>query len=218
MKAHTSSINLHTSFHEVKKMNDYEIKDFPITGKCVIFSAPSGAGKTTLVHYLLRNLEALEFSISAASREPRGRELDGVDYHFMSADEFEKRIKNNEFVEWEEVYENMYYGTLKSEIKKAWSQNKIVVFDVDAEGGLNLKRIFGKNALAVFIKPPSLFVLEQRLRDRRTETEESIQKRLSKANGELEKADQFDYVLMNDNLEKACLEAKDLVEKFIADS
>lgn len=191
--------------------------DFPITGKCVIFSAPSGAGKTTLVHYLLRNIDSLEFSISAASREPRGRELNGVDYHFLSVDEFEQKIKNDEFVEWEEVYENMYYGTLKSEVKKAWDNDKIVVFDVDAEGGLNLKRIFGDHALAVFIKPPSLFVLEQRLRDRRTETEESIQKRLKKANAELEKADQFDYVLMNDNLEFACKEAKDLVENFIAD-
>lgn len=181
----------------------------------MIFSAPSGAGKTTLVHYLLRNLNDLEFSISAASRAPRGREENGIDYHFMSAEEFEKRIKDDEFVEWEEVYDNMYYGTLKSEVKKAWDQNKTVVFDVDAEGGLNLKRIFGDNALAVFIKPPSLFVLEQRLRDRRTETEESIKKRLAKANAELKKADQFDRVLLNDNLEKACLEAKEMVEKFI---
>ena len=134
----------------------------------------------------------------------------------MSADEFEKKIKENEFIEWEEVYEDMYYGTLKSEIKKAWDNGKTVVFDVDAEGGINLKRIFGENALSVFIKPPSLFVLEQRLRDRRTETEESIQKRLSKANGELEKAPHSDYVLLNDNLEKACLEAKNLVEDFIS--
>ncbi|MCB9224568.1 MAG: guanylate kinase [Crocinitomicaceae bacterium] len=200
-------------------MSDYNKNiDFPITGKCIIFSAPSGAGKTTLVHYLLRNVADLEFSISAASREPRGREENGVDYHFLTVEDFENKIKNDEFVEWEEVYENMYYGTLKSEVKKAWDKGKIVVFDVDAEGGINLKRIFGKNALSVFIKPPSLFVLEQRLRDRRTETEESIQKRLSKANAELEKADQFDYVLMNDNLEKACLDAKTIVEKFIAGS
>ena len=191
--------------------------DFPITGKCVIFSAPSGAGKTTLVHYLLRNIEELEFSISAASREPRGREVNGLDYHFLSQKDFEQKIKNDEFVEWEEVYDNMYYGTLKSEVKKAWDKGKVVVFDVDAEGGLNLKRIFGDHALAVFIKPPSLFVLEQRLRDRRTETEESIQKRLKKANAELEKAELFDYVLMNDNLEQACLEAEDLVKKFIGE-
>ncbi|MEX1002494.1 MAG: guanylate kinase [Crocinitomicaceae bacterium] len=190
--------------------------DFPIHGKCLIFSAPSGAGKTTLVHYLLRNVEDLEFSISATSREPRGRELDGIDYHFLSVKEFEQKIEDNEFVEWEEVYENNYYGTLKSEVKKAWDNHKIVVFDVDAEGGINLKRIFGEQALSVFIKPPSLFVLEQRLRDRHTETEESIQKRLNKANRELKKADQFDYILMNDNLEQACMEAKELVEKFIS--
>lgn len=189
--------------------------DFPITGKCLIFSAPSGAGKTTLVHYLLRTVDKLEFSISAASREPRGREEDGIDYHFMSSDEFRKRIDNNEFVEWEEVYDNMFYGTLKSEVQKAWDKGKTVVFDVDAEGGINLKKIFGENALSIFIKPPSLFVLEQRLRDRRTETEESIQKRLGKANQELEKANQFDYVLLNDNLEKACMEAKKIVLDFI---
>jgi guanylate kinase len=198
-------------------MSDYNKNiDFPITGKCIIFSAPSGAGKTTLVHYLLRNIDSLEFSISATSRPPRGREEDGIDYHFLSVDEFEERIKNDAFVEWEEVYENMYYGTLKSEVQRAWDNGKTVVFDVDAEGGINLKRIFGENALSVFIKPPSLFVLEQRLRDRRTETEESIQKRLSKANGELEKAVHFDYVLLNDNLEKACLEAKNIVQEFIA--
>ncbi|UKN00802.1 guanylate kinase [Paracrocinitomix mangrovi] len=196
-------------------MSDYEVKDFPITGKCIIFSAPSGAGKTTLVHYLLRNVDDLEFSVSAASRKPRGREENGIDYHFMSSEQFEQKIKENEFIEWEEVYEGMYYGTLKSEIKRAWDNNKVVVFDVDAEGGINLKKIFGKNALSVFIKPPSLFVLEQRLRDRRTETEESIQKRLKKANQELEKADQFDYVLLNDNLENACFEAKEMVTNFI---
>lgn len=197
-------------------MSDYQNKiDFPITGKCIIFSAPSGAGKTTLVHYLLRNMDDLEFSVSAASRKPRGREENGIDYHFLTVEDFEQKIKNDEFVEWEEVYENMYYGTLKSEVQRAWNSGKTVVFDVDAEGGINLKKIFGDNALSVFIKPPSLFVLEQRLRDRRTETEESIQKRLSKANAELEKADQFDHVMLNDNLEKACLEAKTIVEEFI---
>ncbi|MFT4602977.1 MAG: guanylate kinase [Arenicella sp.] len=190
-------------------------QEFEIKGKCLIFSAPSGAGKTTLVHYLLRNLDELEFSISAASREPRGRELDGEDYHFLSVDEFKSRIEKNAFVEWEEVYENMFYGTLKSEVEKAWSQGKTVVFDVDAEGGINLKKIFGVNGLSIFVKPPSLFVLEQRLRDRRTETESSIQKRLGKAQGELNKADQFDYTLLNDNLERACHEAEDLVHQFI---
>lgn len=188
---------------------------FEIKGKCLIFSAPSGAGKTTLVHYLLRNIEQLEFSISAASREPRGREQDGIDYHFLTVDDFKKRIEEDAFVEWEEVYDNMYYGTLKSEVEKAWAKGKTVVFDVDAEGGINLKKIFGVHALSIFVKPPSLFVLEQRLRDRRTETESSIQKRLGKAQAELDKADQFDYTLLNDNLENACHEAKDLVDQFI---
>jgi len=189
--------------------------NFDITGKCIIFSAPSGAGKTTLVHYLLRNMDNLEFSVSAASRELRGREVDGKDYHFLSVPEFKSKIDADEFVEWEEVYKDNYYGTLKSEIIRSWDNGKVVVFDVDAEGGINLKKIFGENALSIFIKPPSLFVLEQRLRNRRTETEESIQKRLEKANGELSKSDQFDYVLLNDNLEIACAEAKGKVEEFI---
>lgn len=197
-------------------MDNNTNNDFPINGKCIIFSAPSGAGKTTLVHYLLRNIPQLEFSVSATSRAPRGREEQGVDYHFLSVEDFKKRIQDNELVEWEEVYEGMFYGTLKSEIQKAWSKNKVVVFDVDAEGGINLKKIFGAYALSVFIKPPSLFVLEQRLRDRKTETEESIQKRLEKANAELEKADLFDCILLNDNLEKACLDASKLVTDFIA--
>ncbi|MCG8577538.1 MAG: guanylate kinase [Flavobacteriales bacterium] len=184
-------------------------------GKCIIFSAPSGAGKTTLVHYLLREMDQLAFSISACSREPRGREEDGIDYHFLSVEEFKQKIEEDAFVEWEEVYENSFYGTLKSEVERNWALGKTVVFDVDAEGGINLKKYFGEQALSVFIKPPSLFVLEQRLRGRRTETEESIQKRLSKANQELEKSVHFDYVLLNDNLEKACHEAKAKVLDFI---
>ena len=189
--------------------------NFDISGKCIIFSAPSGAGKTTLVHYLLRNMDNLEFSVSAASRELRGREVDGKDYHFLSIQEFKSKIEADEFVEWEEVYKDNFYGTLKSEILKSWDNGKVVVFDVDAEGGINLKKIFGENALSIFIKPPSLFVLEQRLKNRRTETEESIQIRLKKANTELSKLDQFDYVLLNDNLEIACAEAKSKVEEFI---
>ncbi|MBI3134903.1 MAG: guanylate kinase [Bacteroidetes bacterium] len=186
-------------------------------GKCIIFSAPSGAGKTTIVHYLLREIPGLAFSISACSREPRGREIPGVDYHYFSVEEFRKKIANDEFVEWQEVYANNFYGTLKSEIEKNWAAGKTVVFDVDAEGGINLKKIFGKNALSVFIKPPSLFVLEQRLRNRRTETEENIRMRIEKANRELSRADQFDYILLNDNLEKACLEARQKVLEFIAE-
>jgi guanylate kinase len=186
-----------------------------LKGKCIIFSAPSGAGKTTIVRYLLRQIESLNFSISAASRAPRGREQNGVDYHFFSADEFKSKIENNEFVEWEEVYTNNFYGTLKSEVLKAWQKGKTVVFDVDAIGGINLKQIFGERALSIFIKPPSLFVLEQRLKNRGTETEEQIKMRLDKANEELSHANEFDYVLLNDNLEKACAEAKKKVNKFM---
>ncbi|HIP35806.1 MAG TPA: guanylate kinase [Crocinitomix sp.] len=184
-------------------------------GKCIIFSAPSGAGKTTIVRYLLREIPQLEFSISAASRQPRGREVDGLDYHFLSVEAFKDKIKKEEFVEWEEVYKDNFYGTLKSEVKKAWDNNKVVVFDVDAQGGINLKRIFGNNALSVFIKPPSLFVLEQRLKNRRTETKQQIEMRLNKAKEELSYANQFDYVLLNDNLEKACYEIKKIILAFI---
>ena len=184
-------------------------------GKCIIFSAPSGAGKTTIVHYLLREIPSLAFSISACSREPRGRELPGIDYHYFSVADFKKKIENNEFVEWEEVYPDNFYGTLKSEIEKSWANNKVVVFDVDAEGGINLKKIFGNQSLAIFIKPPSLFVLEQRLRNRRTESEENIKMRIEKANREMERASLFDYVLLNDNLENACKEIKGKVLDFI---
>lgn len=184
-------------------------------GKCIIFSAPSGAGKTTIVRYLLRNVEKLAFSISAASRQPRGREENGIDYHFFSIEEFKQKIENDEFVEWEEVYSDNFYGTLKAEVLKAWQEGKTVLFDVDAIGGLNLKKIFGTKALSIFIKPPSLFVLEQRLKNRRTETPEQIKMRLDKAHEELSHADQFDYILLNDNLEKACYEIKAVVTKFI---
>ncbi len=187
----------------------------PTEGKCIIFSAPSGAGKTTIVRYLLREIPKLEFSISAASRQPRGREVDGLDYHFLSVEDFKNKIKNNEFVEWEEVYKDNFYGTLKSEVKKAWNKEKVVVFDVDAQGGINLKKIFKDNALSIFIKPPSLFVLEQRLKNRRTETAEQIEMRLKKAEEELSYANLFDYVLLNDNLEKACYEIKKIILKFI---
>lgn len=189
--------------------------DNPNHGKCVIFSAPSGAGKTTIVKYLLRNIENLVFSISAASRQPRGREVNGVDYHFFSVEEFKAKIATNDFVEWEEVYKDNFYGTLKAEVEKAWADGKTVVFDVDAIGGINLKSIFGANALSIFIKPPSLFVLEQRLKNRKTENAEQIKMRLDKANEELSHADVFDYVLLNDNLEKACADVKSEIEKFI---
>ena len=190
-------------------------QNFNLNGQCIIFSAPSGAGKTTIVRYLLRQISRLEFSISAASREPRGREQNGFDYHFFSIGEFKEKIAKGDFIEWEEVYNDNFYGTLKAEVTKAWDNNKIVVFDVDAIGGINLKRIFGKNALSIFIKPPSLFVLEQRLKNRRTETPEQIKMRLNKATKEISYADEFDYVLLNDNLERACEEVKTLINGFI---
>jgi len=189
--------------------------DNPNNGKCIIFSAPSGAGKTTIVKYLLRNIENLIFSISAASRLPRGKEVNGIDYHFFSVEEFKSKIDKTEFVEWEEVYKDNFYGTLKIEVEKAWGNGKTVVFDVDAIGGINLKKIFGANALSIFIKPPSLFVLEQRLKNRKTENAEQIKMRLDKANEELSHSSVFDYVLLNDNLEKACAEVKSEIENFI---
>ncbi len=187
-----------------------------LMGTCIIFSAPSGAGKTTIVKYLMHQIELLTFSISATSRKPRGQEKNGVDYYFFSVEEFKLRIANEEFVEWEEVYTNNFYGTLKSEVLKAWKNGKTVVFDVDVIGGMNLKAIFGERAKSIFVKPPSLFALEQRLNYRQTETEEQIKMRLDKANEELSYADEFDHVLLNDDLEKACNEIKTVVEEFIS--
>lgn len=185
------------------------------TGKCIIFSAPSGAGKTTIVHALLNSMPQLAFSVSACSRAPRGKEINGVDYHFLTADEFRTKIQNEEFVEWEEVYSDMYYGTLKSEIERIWSTGKTVVFDVDVIGGLNLKKSFKEQALAVFIQPPSLAILEERLRNRKTDSEEKIQIRLAKSIQELESAIDFDVIIENDVLEEAIEKAKRLVIEFI---
>lgn len=185
------------------------------TGKCIIFSAPSGAGKTTIVHALLNSMTQLAFSVSACSRGPRGKEVDGVDYHFLTADEFRNKIEKQEFVEWEEVYTDMYYGTLKSEIERIWATGKTVVFDVDVIGGLNLKSIFQQQALAIFIQPPSLNILEERLRNRKTDSEEKIQMRLAKSIQELERAGEFDVIIENDVLEEAIEKAKKLVIEFI---
>ena len=184
-------------------------------GKCVIFSAPSGAGKTTIVHYLLKQELGLQFSVSACSRDPRGGEINGKDYHFLGLEGFREHIEKGAFLEWEEVYTNNFYGTLKSEIEQIWANGKTVIFDVDVIGGLNLKRIFGTQALAIFVQPPSYEELEKRLRYRSTETEDKIQQRMAKANTELGYASEFDCVLVNDDLDAACKKANDLVQSFL---
>lgn len=183
--------------------------------KAIIFSAPSGAGKTTIVHALLKELKTLSFSISATSRASRGEEENGKDYWFLSPEEFKNRIANNEFVEHEEVYPDQFYGTLKSEVESIWENGQVVIFDVDVVGGLNLKKYFGANALSVFVMPPSFEELENRLRGRKTESEEKINMRLSKANEELGYADQFDFILVNNQLEIAIEEAKEKISSFI---
>lgn len=184
-------------------------------GKCIIFSAPSGAGKTTIVHRLLNEINSLEFSVSACSRLARPNEKNGEDYYFLGIEEFRKKINEQAFVEWEEVYPNNFYGTLKSEIERIWSHNKVVVFDVDVVGGLNLKHFFGSNALAVFVQPPSVEVLEERLRSRKTESEEKIHMRISKATFEINRAKEFDYILVNNNLDVAVAEIKERIIQFI---
>ena len=185
-------------------------------GKCVIFSAPSGAGKTTIVQYLLGELPELAFSISACSRDPRGEEEHGKHYYFLGIEGFKRKIDGGEFIEWEEVYTDNFYGTLASELERIWAEGKTVIFDVDVVGGLNLKKNMGDNALAIFVQPPSFEDLEQRLRFRSTETEEKISIRLAKAHIELDRAPEFDYILLNDDLRRACREAKEIVRQFIS--
>ena len=184
--------------------------------KCIIFSAPSGAGKTTIVHALINDpVLKLRFSVSACSREPRPNEVHGKDYHFLGIDGFKTLIEEDAFVEWEEVYENNFYGTLKSQIQEIWESGHAVIFDVDVVGGLNLKRIYGEQALAIFVQPPSFEELENRLRYRSTETEEKIQQRMSKARIELDKAPEFDVIIVNDELDQAVLQATHVVSNFI---
>lgn len=185
------------------------------SGKCIIFSAPSGAGKTTIVRHLLAHREDLAFSVSATSRARRSNEKDGADYYFLSVDQFKERIEKGDFVEWEEVYTDQFYGTLKSEIERIWKLGKHVIFDVDVMGGINLKKAFGDRAIAVFVKPPSVNALEQRLRKRETESEESIRRRVAKAGEELATADRFDQVLLNDNLSEAKENALKMVSTFL---
>ena len=184
-------------------------------GKLIIFSAPSGAGKTTIVKHLLHKFSQLEFSVSACSRPKRQGEQEGVDYYFLTVSQFKEKIANAEFVEWQEVYHEQYYGTLKSEIERIWSHGKQVIFDVDVEGGLNLKKAFGEKALAVFVMPPSIQHLENRLTLRQTETPESIKKRTTKAITELLTSKQFDQIVVNDDLQQAFVEAEKVVADFL---
>ncbi|MCD6111913.1 MAG: guanylate kinase [Bacteroidales bacterium] len=184
-------------------------------GKLIIFSAPSGAGKTTIVKQMLDLELNLEFSISACTREKRFNEINGKDYYFISVQEFKKKIKENEFIEWEEVYEGVFYGTLKSEINRITDKGKNVVFDIDVKGGINIKNLYKDDALSIFVMPPSIKHLEERLKNRSTDSLETIKKRLRKAELELQYADRFDRVIINDNLEKAVKEAKNTILEFL---
>jgi guanylate kinase len=185
-------------------------------GKSIIVSAPSGAGKTTIVHRLMKEIPELAFSISACSRSARPMEQEGKDYYFLGVEGFKKAIENQEFIEWEEVYTDHYYGTLRREVQRLWDEGKVIIFDVDVVGGLNLKALFKEHALSVFIKPPSVEILEKRLRARETESEERIALRIKKSSRELSQAESFDVCILNDDLEKAVSDAKTQVTRFIS--
>lgn len=184
-------------------------------GKLIIFSAPSGAGKTTIVHAMLERMQELDFSISACSRDMRKGEVDGKDYYFLGLDGFRKRIAENAFLEWEEVYKEHYYGTLLSEVERIWDEGKHVIFDVDVYGGVNIKKQFPEKALAIFVMPPSVEVLEDRLRKRSTDKEENIKKRMDKARHEISKAGEFDMIIVNNDLDTAIAEALAAIKEFI---
>ena len=185
-------------------------------GKLFVFSAPSGSGKTTIVRHLLQQNElGLEFSISATSREPRGEEVNGKDYYFISTKEFKTKIKNDEFLEWEEVYRDNFYGTLKTEIERIWAKKKHVIFDIDVVGGLRIKKKFPNQTLAVFVKPPSVDELKIRLKKRSTESDDKINMRVAKASVEMATAPQFDKIIKNYDLEVALKEAEELVKEFL---
>ncbi|MDX9883447.1 MAG: guanylate kinase [Prolixibacteraceae bacterium] len=186
-------------------------------GKLIIFSAPSGAGKTTIVKHLLAGGFDLEFSVSATSREMRHTETDGKDYYFLSPEEFRRKVEAGEFLEWEEVYTGTCYGTLKSEVERIRNNGKHVVFDVDVIGGLNIKKFYGDQALAVFVKPPSVEELHKRLVARSTDSSEVIEKRVQKAEYELSFAPKFDVIIINENLEKAFAETEQLVKEFLSE-
>lgn len=186
--------------------------------KAIIFSAPSGAGKSTIIKHCIEKFPQMAFSISAASRAPRGQEQDGVEYYFLSVDEFRRRIAADQFVEWEEVYAGSYYGTLKSEVERLWADGKAITFDVDVQGGYNLKKYFGDNALSIFIQAPSVEVLHQRLVDRKTDSPEAIEARVAKAASEMEFAQgKFDYTLVNDDLQRAYADIDAVLADFLSE-
>lgn len=183
--------------------------------KMFIFTAPSGAGKTTIVRHLLETYDFLDFSVSATTRKKRPHEIDGRDYYFLTPEEFKNKISNDEFIEWEEVYEDQFYGTLKSEVDRVWALGKTIIFDIEVKGATNIKRLYGDKCKAIFIKPPSLQILIQRLKNRKTETEASLRKRIARVKREMTYADTFDDILVNDLLEVALKEAEYKVETFI---
>lgn len=195
-------MSTHTSYHP--------------TGKVIIFCAPSGSGKTTIVKHLLSIDSRIAFSVSACTRNKRENEEHGKDYYFLSIEEFKARIEKGDFLEYEEVYGGNFYGTLKSEIDRIWNMGKAVIFDVDVEGGLNIKKYYGDSALAVFVKPPSVQELESRLRARSTETEDTLRTRVQKAIKELEYESKFEHVIHNDNLSKALFQAEQLINEFLS--
>lgn len=184
-------------------------------GKVLILSAPSGSGKSTIIGHLLKKYPVLEFSVSATTRKPRGEERDGIDYYFLTEDEFKRRVNDGQFIEWEEVYHGSCYGTLKSEIDRIWSRGNIVVFDIDVQGAMNIKKFFGGDAVSVFITPPSIEELRKRLVSRGTDNDEAIEKRIHKAEYEMSFAKRFDTEIVNDDLEKALKEADEIVEELI---
>ena len=184
-------------------------------GKLIIFSAPSGSGKTTIVKRLLSTFPQFEFSISATSRQPRGEERNGVDYFFLTQEEFRQKVAENAFVEWEEVYNGTCYGTLRSEMERIWAKGNVIIFDVDVMGGINLKRIFGDDACSIFIEAPSVEALRERLIGRGTDSAETIEKRVAKAEFELSKASEFDFVVVNDILDNAVAETEQIITDFL---
>ena len=184
-------------------------------GKVLIFTAPSGSGKTTIVRHLLNKLDILGFSVSATTREKRPHEVDGKDYYFISRDDFSKKIKEKAFIEWEEVYQDQYYGTLKSEVNRVWNEEKHIVFDIEVKGATNIKELYGDQALAVFIKVPTLQELVRRLKARKTETEASLKKRIKRIKKELTFEQSFDVVLINDDLENTLAKAEQIVLEFL---